>query len=290
MRDTAITATPTTAYTFKSDEEVILIQFRVYDQRDETIRALILYEDHFNEVKISTKSKQIYSEKRHNYHIPMHRRSAGRVKIGCHSKDKNFRKMDYTIYDNIFEIMDAAYFREFYILHNRHGIAVANGLKRKLLIKFIFPPIKQISCNFMDKEQKGLYLLEFSAPIRFESRRFVGFEVEPILRLGQIQAENGPQNGEIDDFKATVSGGELSKVFSTHERKVILELAFLEVLGIEEHDIRINAYFFSYGSLIIVHYQPDVYFLAYSSEKKEFEQVYPKISFGNDKGKNHIFD
>ena len=79
-----------------------------------------------------------------------------------------FRKNDYSIYSNFFNIDDAAYLREFYVLYNDFGMALANGKKNKILVKTIpspFPNAQECyTTNFMDKEKLGIFATNMYLP------------------------------------------------------------------------------------------------------------------------------
>lgn len=168
------------------------ILLRTYNSRD-LLKVLVLDKDNFTILNIKISTKEVTKSEKRKYRRPVHGiRNAQRVRVGDHTLDRHFRVNDYTIYENMFEITDAAYLREFYILHNRYGIAVANGRKTKLLTKYILSPIKQLECNFMDKEGQFLYLFQLGMPGVEPGGHHLGRDIE--LRMA-IRLSLLEQNG-----------------------------------------------------------------------------------------------
>jgi hypothetical protein len=102
-----------------NDDSAVQIMFRVYPDRNK-IRAIWLGLKNYYDfsINLETDEQTPYKKFQYKRNDGYKSTSAHRFRLGTNCQDKMFRKNDYSVYSNFFEIDDAAYMREFYILYN----------------------------------------------------------------------------------------------------------------------------------------------------------------------------
>lgn len=145
-------------------DSAIRVYFRAYPDRNK-IRGIWLSLTKYYEFNIDTDNNQVSPFKCIDYKYD-HNDQYLKFRIGKSSQDRMFTKNDYSIFgkDNFFSMDDAAYTREFYVLHNRYGVGLASGRKNKILWVKVPLPLDKYTINFMDKERRGLVISNISLP------------------------------------------------------------------------------------------------------------------------------
>lgn len=222
--------------------------FRVYPNRNK-IRALWLGLKQYYEISIDSKTKEKSEYKNFKYKRPSTHGSipAHRFRLGTNCQDKMFRKNDYSIYSNFFHIDDAAYMREFYVLYNQYGLALANGRKNKLLVKTIPPPFPDYHTNFMDKEKLGIFVSNLKVPVDEENPE--GYMIDFSIYLKQ--------------FKMLY--------YSVFERKLIENSQIFELIGLKSLYSKAKWSVTCFGSTMALYLDGLLFFLTFSSKTEKFE-------------------
>lgn len=189
-------------------------------------------------------------------------------RIGKNLQDRMFTKNDYSLFsrNNIFTMNDAAYIREFYILHNPYGIGLASGRKNKILSVKVPLPFSQYQLNFMDKERTGLIACSLSRPRQAILRRAMLGALMDYLERRNL--EETSEDGFLN-FDPTNSMFQVD-CYSFNKRKLVSSSQLYKLLGLKSYRVDAEWSVTCFEDLIVLFIDGYIFQLVFSQETEQF--------------------